>query len=274
MDTLSLVAAALSIILISIRLFKDFREYIAKIMFISKKERSISQIRKSIHISTLEKDNSIHHYYYFKEKNEIYVRLEKDALEKNSDVASFRIIQKIPEDFFPIKTKNSKIRISNTHKIANDYVFLKIQDFSNRESASQDGNKIFTLTNTETLTMKLLREKANANKKTYVIGFINFGFVMLCYFASTIFNLPIVINPFILFFSMLFILLCYFKQQIFEYRVKKGYYGTCYEEAKDLVKFIVKHNKQNNKDDGGKPIFLKEEIETYTAKILSGVSYA
>jgi hypothetical protein len=124
------------------------------------------------------------------------------------------------------------------------------------------------LTNTETLTLKLLKEKTASNSKTYTIGFITFGAIVLYQIIAISLEWS-VMNQLVLYFSAFFILLCYTKQKLFEYRVKKGFYGTCYSEAKELVKFIVEQNNQN-KGNKGKPVFIDEEIEAYALSVLKG----
>ena len=52
-------------------------------------------------------------------------------------------------------------------------------------------------------------------------------------------------------FSMFMLITLYAKQLVMEYRIRRGYYGNCYSEVREVVHFLIKNNKlKYNNDDG------------------------
>lgn len=196
---------------------------------------------------------------YLDEKREKFF-IQLNQTDNNGNMNRFSVDYSRYSDLLKIKTPTSQ------NKIAFKYIYslyehgTAIGDVPKKQWAS--------LTNTEALTLRLLKEKAKSNTKTYRIGFVTFGIVSIYYSLTLILNLP-EIDPFVLYFSAIYLLFCYLRQQVFEYRVRKGFFGTCYTEAKELVKFIIEHNSKNTSDKG-KPVFIDEEPEAIALRILKG----
>jgi len=133
-------------------------------------------------------------------------------------------------------------------------------------------NEEVTLTKAQTITLELLNKKAIDSEKAYIYGVITLGITMLLYFVGYMIKFTM-INPNTILFIGIYLLLCHLRQWVFEYRIKNGFYGTCYAEAKELVHYIVNNNKKDS-GEKGTPIFLDEEVEAKTSAILGRTRHA
>lgn len=115
----------------------------------------------------------------------------------------------------------------------------------------------------DTICNELFSEKVNISKK--VLN--RFSLLIFIYFIyCIIFDLKIhkIVLSFVLFYCILILL----DLILIDYRIEKGYFGTNYIEAKEILYYIKKSNKKNSQT--GKKIF-KEIKSMDNVKIEEGV---
>ena len=89
-----------------------------------------------------------------------------------------------------------KVFITHQNKVTVYYIHDLI---ANKDLSTSKQNKNESiLTNAQTLTLKLLEEKATYNSRSYIYGFISLAFALTYYGVSSIFNSPTT-SPYIVF---------------------------------------------------------------------------
>lgn len=111
---------------------------------------------------------------------------------------------------------------------------------------------------------KLLKKKAKEATSAYQILLVALCVEMLIHLF-----VPNSRSTYVMLFTCIVILLVFAKQYLLQYRVKKGLYGTCYSEAKEIISFISNNNPKSGSGlKESKLIFKYEEIETSVQKDL------
>ena len=266
MNTVIIVVSIISLIMLVMLIFLRILDSIKMKAFRKEQENVI--IRRKIELERIELRFTNHEINY-NEKIKMIREYDEQRLREHFEQMSRMYFEKDLEGRYLTRKANSTFIWTAYRDGILMYFILDL--IVNKYINFVDGirDKEAALTNTEVVTLKYLIRKAYDNAKTCVYGFIAFVVAMLYYFIAPAFNLP-TLSHFVLLFLALFILLCYLKQFVFEYRVKRGFYGTCYSEARELALYIIENNKKNG-GDAGKPVFLDEEIETRIRKVLNGV---
>lgn len=136
--------------------------------------------------------------------------------------------------------------------------------YSSIKKISKSDTKKNRLPKETDLIEKLLKKKAREATWTYRILILALCIEIL--FNSFVFNSQ---NTYVMIFTCVMIFLALTKQFILQFRVKKGLYGTCYSEAKEIISFIS--NDKTNHITGSKTsklIFRDEEFERSSLKDL------
>lgn len=153
---------------------------------------------------------------------------------------------------------NIELRLASS---AESLAFLFIKEKA-RKTAPNASVKIRKENN---LIMQLLEKKAQYYTRTYMTLFVSlcvtFGFSLSC---------PAVFNSCVLLLQCALILLCFVNQRILRFRVRKGMYGTCAFEAREILSYIMEQSKDGQ--SGGRPrlIFPDEEIDHYVLRRARG----
>lgn len=144
-----------------------------------------------------------------------------------------------------------EVRLANSAELfAFNYALSKIEnDIENPYKT--------IVTEEDDLIMELLGKKAKENMITYSALVV----ALIIELAFSVLHVHAVSN-WIFFFICSLIILCFVNQCVLKYRVKKGLYGTCSFEAKEIISYIL--NKQTRNRTGGnmpRLVFLKEEMD-------------
>ena len=108
----------------------------------------------------------------------------------------------------------------------------------------------------------IIEELLNKKKKTYnnAIKLIFIAALIYC-IINIIFDRNIKME--IIMFLYIFVVLIIISQLLIRYRIKKGYFGTNYEEAREIFIYLMENNNKGDKNSG-KKIF--NEIDKNKAK--------
>ena len=115
----------------------------------------------------------------------------------------------------------------------------------------------------------LLRLFGEKESRRYSMGAIFISLSVLTEMVLVLFSLNS-FNIWLFAFLLLLILLCIVKMWIMSYRIKHGFLGTCAEEARELIYFVLENQDESGKSNGMKLKFPKEELEELVVKEPAG----
>ena len=87
----------------------------------------------------------------------------------------------------------------------------------------------------------------------------------ILFYSSIGYAINIEINTIEIIFLFIIVVFIFSNQWLVNYRINKGYYGTNYEEAKELLYYLIENNDKNNKNTGKK--ILNDEYNYNKEKV-------
>lgn len=112
------------------------------------------------------------------------------------------------------------------------------------------------ITEKDSLVMRLLQRKYKKNTVTYLC------LLASIFLESIVYNFFSISNNWVTLFLCALLILLYSNQLVLKFRVKRGLYGTCYSEAKEIISYILLNQKKDGTGSGTpKLVFPEEEIE-------------
>ncbi|NSB12147.1 hypothetical protein [Clostridium beijerinckii] len=183
---------------------------------------------------------TIYSSYSTKEKVKLVNELER----------TIRKLEKMEMMEYGIRNKKMMSRIS---KINSGLMKTFYAESTLKKNKEDKTNNRISITKKDALVLQLLNNKSNNSVSAYILLSIA---LIIEIIYSMIFlensNLIIIITTGLM-------ICCFIKQKALEYRVKRGLYGTCYSEAKEVIEFLLQNKDSNN--DSGTPILLSEQFK-------------
>lgn len=141
---------------------------------------------------------------------------------------------------------------SSSDSLAFNFIYESIKKKINKDS--QQGQ----ITKETGLIANLLKKKSEEFRTTHqVLSTALFILILTSFLFYDLYNSQ---RIYVMYFVCIMFLLTFIKQHLLNYRVKKGLYGTCYSEAKEIISFMINEKKQGGTGSGKTQlIFLPEE---------------